>query len=458
MKITIEDIFNIPTAVIYNPDKYKSTDKVSIDSRTIKRNSIFFAIKGENFDGHKFVMDAVKRGATTVVVNKNRLRLFDKLDITIITVKDTTKAFGALANIWRNKLNTKVIGITGSNGKTSTKEITAVLLSEKFNVVKSIANNNNHIGVPLTIFDANSKTDVMVLEHGTNHFGEIEYTAKISEPDISVITNIGDSHLEYLIDRDGVYREKSALLTNTKNEGMILINNDDPVIKRNTKKITNKKTFGFRGKTDIKASVCGYTDNGRTILNIESNKMKLDVKLPLYGFSNALNYLTAVAIAQSIGLPKRDILNGTKKLNAVKGRLDVKEFDDFILIDDAYNANPNSMIAAFELVKRIKSKKRKIAILSDMLELGKNVKELHANLSEHILRNKINEIYLTGKYSKQIYDLVKNKKVTAKYFRNKELLSKHIAKINLSGSVVLVKASRGMGLQTIVEQIEKRAA
>ncbi|MEW6701872.1 MAG: Mur ligase family protein, partial [Bacteroidota bacterium] len=266
IKITIEDLFNIPTAVIYNPDVYKPLSSVVIDSRKVKKGCLFVAIEGEKFDGHDFVFDAVKKGASTVVIDKKKLgnlslreKKFGSLEITLVAVNDTTKAYGDIAKIWRNKLSAKVISITGSNGKTGVKEIIATLLEEKYGcqkVVRTEANNNNHIGVPLTILSANEKCEALILEQGTNHFKEIEYTAKISQPDFALITNIGDSHLEFLKNRENVYKEKSALFDETeKHGGVVFLNMDDPIISRNAKNYKNTITFGFKGKVDVKGKV-----------------------------------------------------------------------------------------------------------------------------------------------------------------------------------------------------------
>ena len=265
IKITIEDLFNIPSAVIYNPDVYKPVSLVVIDSRKVKKGCMFFAIKGENFDGHDFIRDVIRRGAKAVVINEKKLKKFDFLEMPVITVADTTKAYGDLARMWRRKLHAKVISITGSNGKTTTKEMIATLLSEKYKVVKTEANNNNHIGVPLTIFSADEKCEALVLEQGTNHFGEIAYSANISEPDFAVITNIGESHVEFLKNREGVYKEKSALLTAAEEHGgKVLLNMDDPVIRKKSKSYKNKIRFGFKGKVDVKGKFLEFTDDGRT--------------------------------------------------------------------------------------------------------------------------------------------------------------------------------------------------
>ena len=389
VKITIEDLFNIPSAVIYNPDVFKPVSSVVIDSRKVKKGSLFFAIKGEKFDGHDFILDAIKKGVIAVVINETQLKKFDfyrrdgfPLETPIITVKNTTKAYGYLARMWRRKLSTKVISITGSNGKTTTKEMIAELLSEKFNVVKTEANNNNHIGVPLTIFSANEKCEALVLEQGTNHFGEIGYSAKISEPDFALITNIGDSHLEFLKNREGVYKEKSALLVITeKLGGKVILNMDDPFIRRNAKKYKNKITYGFKGNVDVKGKVLGFTEDGRTKIKVSCNKKSLVTTLPVYGESNAKNFLTACSIAFPIGLTEKQIINGARKLKHVHGRSEVKKFEKAIIIDDTYNASPASVESANELVNRIKTFENKIVVLGDIYELGGSSEKLHKGLS-----------------------------------------------------------------------------
>ena len=231
--ITLEDLFNLESAVLYNPDSFRTLRNVSIDSRNIPGSCLFIAIKGERFDGHDFIENAVTNGAEAVLVNKKKLNKLGEIDIPVVAVEDTVKALGELAGVWRKKLSTKIIGITGSAGKTSTKEMVAMLLSTKYKVNKTIANHNNHIGVPLTLFSTNEKHDVLVAELGTNHFGEIEYTANIALPDYAMITNIGDSHLEFFLNRKGVLKEKSALFKATAEmNGTLFINEDDKLLKK----------------------------------------------------------------------------------------------------------------------------------------------------------------------------------------------------------------------------------
>jgi UDP-N-acetylmuramoyl-tripeptide--D-alanyl-D-alanine ligase len=459
MNITLKNIFSIPTAVIYNPDDYKPVNSVSIDSRSLSKNSLFVAIKGDNFDGHMFIRKAIKKGATAVLINKNKMKEFDDIDVPIIVVKDTVKAYGELAKIWRKKLGIKVISITGSNGKTTTKELLVTLLKEKYNVQYTIANNNNHIGVPLTLLSAKKSCDVLVLEHGTNHFNEIEYTAKIALPDYSMITNIGDSHLEYLVDRNGVYKEKASLFEETiSNNGKVFLNNDDPIIRLNKNKYKSKITYGFKYNPIVKGSIIGYTKDGRTRVNITYKERTLNAELPIYGSVSAKNFLASAAVALELGLSKKQILKGVKNLKLVNGRLEVKKHDNLFLIDDTYNANPSSMIDAFDLLKNINVFRRKVLILGDMFELGDKSINLHKELAKYIIRYKMPEIYSVGKFMKYMSLNLNNSIPVKKHFARRDNLKKFLRAQDFNNCVVLIKGSRGMKMEDFVEIINKKAA
>jgi UDP-N-acetylmuramoyl-tripeptide--D-alanyl-D-alanine ligase len=459
--LTIEDIFDIPTAEIFNPDNYKPVSSVSIDSRNLIKGSLFVAIKGNKFDGHDFLRDAVKNGASAVVINKSKYKDFINIDIPVITVKDTTKALGDLASEWRKKLNTKIIAITGSSGKTSTKEMIALLLNEKYSVNKTIGNNNNHIGVPLTIFSTNDKHEVLVLELGTNHYGEIEYTANIARPDYALITNIGSSHLEFLVNKKGVFKEKEALykVTSGRN-GFLFINNNDDLLKNAFKDYKNKLTYGFQksNKTaaDVNGKISGYTDDGRPRVEIVYKNKTLSLPLPVYGEHNAANYLASAAVGLKLGLTKKQIESGTSKLRAVDKRLNVKTYKDVCIIDDTYNANPESIKYALALLSRIKKYKRKIAVLGDMFELGKEENNLHEKLAQSIKKNKITELYTIGKRMKYLYDAVENSKIFKRHFRSREDLKSFLNGLDLFDSVLLVKGSRGMRMEEFVKVLEQR--
>ena len=459
MRITIEDIFNLSTARIFNPDKFISAKTVVIDSRQVSKGSIFVAIKGKRFDGHNFIKAAVKNGANAIVISRRKLGEFDNIKIPLVTVNNTIKAYGELASIWRKKLNAKVISISGSNGKTTTKEIVATLLGEKFNVCKTHSNNNNQIGVPLTIFSADSKCEILVLEHGTNHFGEIAYTAKIANPDYALLTNIGDSHIEYLNNREGVLKEKLSLLEQTKaNNGMIFLNIDDPMLKSIKNKFKNKITFGFKHKPDIKAELLGYTIQGSTELLISGHRKNIKVKLPIAGRSAAIDYLAAVSIAIKMGLTKKQILVGTAKIKSVKGRLNIINLKKMTLIDDTYNSNPQSVREAFEVLKRNKQHKSKIAVLGDMFELGNTGVEHHKELGRVVKKSKVDAVFTIGKLMENLNNELLDSKIYHKHFKTRKSLKNFLIKIYLDDSVILIKGSRGMKMEEFAEIIIKRAA
>ncbi|MFA3782808.1 UDP-N-acetylmuramoyl-tripeptide--D-alanyl-D-alanine ligase [Melioribacteraceae bacterium 4301-Me] len=457
LKITLEDLLLIPGAKIHNEHLFVPTSLVSIDSRNIEKGAIFFAIKGQKFDGHDFIKEAVRKDAVAVVLNEDKINDLLSLNVTLIIVPDTTVALGELAKIWRNKLSAKVVALTGSNGKTTTKELIAHLLAQKFKVVKTEANNNNHIGVPLTIFSADDKTEVLVLELGTNHFGEIPYTASIAQPDYALITNIGDSHLEFFGNRENVYAEKSAIFEETiKRGGKIFVNYDDPIIKSKTKNLANKITYGFRGMTDYRGKIVSIGEFGETKISIGYNNKKIEVSLPVYGKSNAENFLSAATVALELGLNKTEIINAAKKLKPPEGRLNVKIKKKIVLIDDTYNANPDSVKAAVDLVERIKVYKKKILILGDMLELGEASPKLHEDLEIVIPNNKHYTVYTLGLMMKFLHNALKNTEVYAKHFDFRTELIDEINQSDFTESVILVKGSRGMKMEDFVKILEEK--
>ena len=455
VNLTLQDIFEIPTAVIYNPDSYKNITHFSIDSRDIKKNTLFIAIKGERLDGHNFIDQAVNNGASALIIDKKYLNRIKDYDITVITVQDTTKALGKIAKVWRRKLKEKIIGITGSNGKTTTKEIVSTLLAEKFKVNKTFANNNNHIGVPLTILSTNEKHNVLVAELGTNHFGEIPYTAPIAFPDYAVITNIGDSHLEFLKNRKGVLKEKSALFIETiKNKGKIFINNDDPLLKEYGKKNKNKITYGIFNKADFQCKILSYDNYARPKIEIKFKKQSFKINLPISGEKNVSNFLAAFSIATELGIGKDKIHKATKKLRSFDKRLEIKNFKKFTLINDTYNANPDSMRSSLNILSKTGSKKRKIAILGDMFELGEESITKHKELAKVTSNLMIDEVYSIGSKMKYFDKSLNNRIENHFHFDDRKELRKHLEKMDLSNSVILVKGSRGMKMEEFVSVIQ----
>lgn len=458
IKITIDDLFELPNAAVYNSDSYKPVSFVSIDSRNIRKDSLFIAIKGEKFDGHNFVSDAVNAGASAVIINENKADKFKELKIPVVTVKDTTTALGDLAKAWRTKLSTKIIAITGSAGKTTTKEMLAAILCEKYKVNKTNGNNNNHIGVPLTLFDTTNDYDVLILELGTNHFGEIAYTANIAQPDYAIITNIGNSHLEYLKNKKGVLNEKIALFeTTATRNGVVFINNDDILISKTMLDYPKRVTFGFESVSDVKGTIESFDEEGKPVIGISYKDIKIHQLFNLYGEQSAKNYLAAAAVALKLGLNKKEISAGIAKFKNINMRLNVRDLKKFVLIDDTYNANPESMRYAIELMPKIKSYKKRIAILGDMFELGDEGVKLHSELGRIIKRNKIDLVITIGELMKNLDVELKKLEVESIHFDNRKDLTEYLKAFKFPGYVVLVKGSRGMQMEEFSKIIETKA-
>jgi len=440
LQLNLDDVVNINGAVLYNPDEFKPVTAVNIDSRKILKDSLFVALKGKNFDGHNFAGDAIKNGASALLINENKFRLFKDLNLPVIIVKDTIKALGELANSWRKKLNAKVIGITGSSGKTSTKDLLSSILNEKYKVQKTILNNNNHIGVPLTIFSTNLQHEILVAELGTNHFGEIPYTAKVLQPDISLITNIGYSHLEFLKSRKGVLKEKTALFDETlSGGGKVFLNYDDPLLRNYRAENNLKTTYGFESEAEVSGKIINYDELGRPVIEISANKEKMVFKFPVYGEMSAKNFLAAVAVALSLGISKNNIAAALDKLETPPHRMNSFIVDNFLLIDDSYNANPDSVKAAIEILGKISKYKRKILVMGDMLELGQRSVLYHSSLAKYINENKISEVYTIGKLTKYLNDSLSGNTILKKHFRDKEKLKDFLLQLDLNNSVILSK-------------------
>lgn len=455
--ITLEDLFNLKDAVLYEPDRIKSVTKITIDSRNVPRGSLFVAIKGEKFDGHDFVKDAVKKGSSTAMINKNKLASIKDVDVPMVAVKDSIKSLGELGAMWRSKLQTKIIGITGSAGKTTTKEMIFAMLNGNFTVNKTIGNNNNHIGVPLTLFSTTNKHEYLVLELGTNHFGEIKYTADISRPEFALITNIGNSHLEFLKNPRGVYKEKSALFESTiSNDGILFINNDDPILKTAYKNYPKRVTFGLEGNADVTGEIIGFTNDKRPKIKITYRGKSSSYELPLWGIQNAKNFLAASAVALKLGLTYKDIKNAIPQIQSVDKRLNIVKLKDFILINDTYNANPDSMKMSLELLSHFSQYKNRIVVLGDMFELGNKSRALHEQLAVHIIKNRISAVYTIGKFMTYLFAKVKQQKVEAAHFLNREALKDFLSQKSFSDSVILVKGSRGMRMEEFAEVIQSK--
>jgi len=385
---------------------------ISIDSRTIKPQEAFIAIKGSNFDGHDFIDEVIKKKASCVIKEAASKKSSQKVKIparkvTCIEVKDTVKALGDIAGFWRRKFfDIPVIAVTGSNGKTTTKEMVAHLFSRKFKILKNAGTKNNQIGLPLALLGLDSSYDAVVLEVGTSHFGEVSYLTRICQPNIGIITNIGPSHLEYLHNLEGAFREKYSLIENLSNPHIAILNADDDLLKRkvfaNTKK-TVIMGFGIKNHCDFLAS------------NIKNNVQRLEFRikqkyrftLKTLGYYNIYNALAAIAAARLFGIDYADIALEMATFNFPQGRLKFIKINNIRFIDDTYNSNPLSLKEALNALNNFKAKGRKIFVMGDMLELGSGEDLFHYRAGREAARC-CNILITVGKLSKLAADAAKD--------------------------------------------------
>ena len=420
-------------------------ESVSTDSRKTGGNCLFIPLKGESFDGHNFIEQAFDNGAVLCLSEKD-------LNCPHVKVESTSQAIKDLAEYYRSLFEVKVIGVTGSVGKTTTKETIAGLLSRKYKVLKTQGNFNNEIGLPLTVFNLEESHEILILEMGMNHFGEIENLSKIARPDIAVITNIGVSHIENLGSREGILKAKSEIFKYMKKGSRAFLCGDDDMLEtvRNDKveisfygskpdcycRCTDIENLGLRG-SDVKIHVAG---------------MVLDAHIPNAGEHMVYNALAAAAVGAYLGLSGDEIIDGLKIYERQKNRQNVIYLEDIDLLDDCYNASPTSVMAAIDVLCYAPG--RMVAILGDMLELGEKAAQLHETIGKYAADKKVDLLIAVGPLSKNTYEAAAQCGGRLWYETQEEMLAE--LKNNLKvGDAVLVKASRGMHLEQTVDFIVK---
>jgi len=418
---------------------------ISINSKKIKKDDIFIAIKGLNFDGHDYINEAFKNGAIAAIISDE-----EKISKNTILVNDTKKSLADISSLFLMKFKPFVIGITGSNGKTTTKELIKSILDSNYGTNKILAtqaNYNNDIGLPLTIFNLNSEHSHIVLEMGMSHPKEISYLANIAPPNFAVITNIGEAHIENFKNREAIANEKKDILRNLKAEGTAILPKDSEFFNFLVKDLKNVKvlSFGMRKDADIS---CELLDHKKIL--IKTPKYDLEIKSKLLGHNNILNILAAVACAYQLKINPTKIKEGIENITPIPSRLELKEGKKrAAIIDDTYNANPSSFLSAIEVLNEFPGKK--ILVIGDMAELGENSRIYHQELSRSIKETKIDITLGLGKYTKEIITLLGRNN---SWFRSKDDLVKHLYAC-MKGSTILVKGSRSMKMEEIVKKLIK---
>lgn len=457
---SLNDVLKATAGTLVSGDPERTFYGISTDSRLIKRGNLFIALKGDKFDGHDFIRTVIKEGATGILAHDeekiNQLSAGNK--VAVIKVADTLLALGDLAHVWRTKFSIPVIGLTGSSGKTTTKEMIAAIIGRKKNILKTEGNLNNLIGLPQTIFHLTDKHELMILEMGTNTRGEIKRLTQITAPDIGLITNIGPAHLAGFGSIDVVREEKSDLFFNMSPSGIAIINLDDKAIAIAAEKWRGGKvTFSMSPNADV--TVKDIEKNGAKGVSfnlvIKGDTQKMEMKIA--GLHHVYNAMAAAAVALAAGMDQKTIAEGLAAFRPFSGRMEmIKLRNGAFLLDDSYNANPASVREALMTLKDLKTNHNGFVFLGDMLELGVETDEMHRKIGMLMATIGVNALFLQGDFSKVTSTGAQEGGLSPGnifFLSDKEngvdYLKEHLKK----GDWILVKGSRGMKMERIVAQI-----
>ncbi len=440
------------------PERDQEASCVVIDSRKVQPGGVFIATRGASVDGHTFIPEVAAKGVLGVVCEKAP----EGCDIPYILVKDSLQALKDIAEYYRKGLAIPVVGITGSVGKTSTKEFIASVCSVRYRVLKTEGNFNNEIGLPLTVLSIRQEHEMAVLEMGISDFGEMHRLSKIARPDLVVMTNIGQSHLENLGSREGILKAKSEIFDFMNPEGCTVVNGDDDLLchmeKKGNRQILH---FGRNSSNEFFASRVESRGLTGSSIMIHGDRKVFSAEVPLPGEHMILNALAAAAVGTQMGLSPEEIAEGISRVEIVSGRGNVVRTPSYTLIDGSYNSNPGSAKAAIDMLNL--AFERKVALLGDMFELGEQKEQLHREVGVYAAEQGIDVLVCTGELSRHMYEGAEapgetkgNKgKTEVFYFENRDEMIEGLPRILKKGDAVLVKASHGMHFEKVVEWLKQ---
>ncbi|SDJ74239.1 UDP-N-acetylmuramoyl-tripeptide--D-alanyl-D-alanine ligase [Sediminibacillus albus] len=425
--------------------------EVTTDSRVKTHKSLFVPIAGENFDGHEFIKGAFDNGAVAALWTEDRpLPDFLPSDFPVFFVEDTLSALQKLAAEYLKQINPIVIGVTGSNGKTTTKDLIGSVVSSHYRTHRTKGNLNNHIGMPLTILSMERETEVLVLEMGMSGFGEIELLSKIAEPDYGVITNIGESHIEYLGSREGIAQAKAEIMAGMNTESTLFIDGDEPLLAP-LKARANVIDCGFTEDNSVRAGkIKMKSDKTSFLLN-----GKEPYELNMLGEHNVKNALFAISIGKKLAIPEDKIKASLADLQLTGMRFEfVQGKNQSMVINDAYNASPTSMKASINVVKQMEPYQKKILVLGDIFELGEDSKSLHREVAD-VITKEISVLFTIGQDAEEISKAVsrQGELEAVDHFESMDQLVTELKPYLQEGTLVLLKASRGMKFEKMLEHI-----
>lgn len=481
--ISVSDILTVCSGTLISGDNKLICGDFCQDSRLVKQGDTYIGIKGEKFNGSNFYEQAINNGAKICILQDVEIDedvIKNYSNVAIIIVKDVVEAIQKLAKFKREKYDIPVIAITGSVGKTSTKDIVASVLSKKYNVLKTEGNANNHIGLPLTMLRL-KEHNAVVVEMGMNHLGEISVLTNIAKPTVVIITNVGTSHIGNLGTRENILKAKLEIIEGLQPEGTIIINNDNDMLHKwylestknnvinygteNTKNSVinygaeNKKnnviTYGIENKSDVVAKNIQLIGE-KSIFNACVKSQDFEIQVPVGGMHFIYNSLCAVSVGNLFGVPNKQISQAITEFELTKNRMEIKKVKSITIINDCYNANYDSMKSAIEYLMGLEGN-RKIAILGDMLELGDFSKQLHEKVGEVISTQKVDILITVGNEAKYIASTAEKDGMDVNniyYCKNNDEAIKIISSIKKAGDCILVKASNGMNFKQIIDELK----
>lgn len=457
---TVQDIVRATQGALVTGDLGVPVTGVSIDSRTLGVGDAFFAIRGHRLDGHAFLADAAGRGASCVVVHA----LPDEApaNVPLVLVEDTTRALGRLGAWHRSKFQIPVVGVTGSNGKTTTKELVAGVLATRWNVLKPTSSFNNQWGLPLTLLALGPEHQAVVLELGSQAPGEIAYLTGLAQPTVGVVTTVSHSHTELLGSLDGVREEKAALVRAIPPEGAVALNADDPRVAgmaRDTR--ARVVTYGWSGAAQVRAVGAVRGDGSGVAFTLEAGGERIDVTLAFAGRHNVTNALAAAAVGVALGVPLDEIARGLEAGRPVRGRCVWRAAGEVRILDDTYNANPVSVRAALATAVAARdadpATPRLVVVLADMLELGAITADAHREIGRAVVEAGASEFVGVGRHMQVAVETARAAGLAeARHCATFEDTVAHLLKRVAPGDIVLVKGSRSMRMERVVDALVAR--
>ena len=458
----LDKIIQVTKGTMIGKEQNLMCNEFSIDTRSLKDGDVYIGIKGENFDGNSLYKEAFEKGAKLCILNQEMKEKIEKedqeKDKTILFVEDTMQALGKIAEYKRSLYSIPVVAITGSVGKTSTKDMIGSVIAQKYKVHKTQGNYNNAIGLPLTILGLKDE-EVLVVEMGMNHFGEIDYLTNIAKPTIAVITNIGTSHIGNLGSRENILKAKLEILNGLQDKGTIIINQDNDLLQKWAKEDEkyHKLTYGIEEKSDVMAEDIKIQETESKFKIKEANKT-YEIEVPISGKHFIYNSLSAIAVGKILEIPMEQIIKGIKDFKLTNKRMDIQTIEEEItVINDSYNASYDSMKASLEYMHKLAGK-RKIAILGDMLELGKFAKQLHQKVGEEVVKNEVDLLITVGPLAHYIAEEAIEKGMkeqqVIEFLTNKEVVF-YLKQNMKKGDIILLKASNALNFTQILEELKK---